>query len=83
MKHTDVDMVKESQIESCPNRILHSLLEYDMTAIIAIMKSIQDIRRVIGHTIIVALHVAHLVPKRGPRWGRVWSFRKTGDARPW
>jgi hypothetical protein len=80
---TDVNVVKESQIEGCPNRVLYSLRENDMTAIIAIMEGIQDICRVVGNTIVVALHVAHLVPRRGPWWRYVWSLRKAGDAWSW
>jgi hypothetical protein len=61
---------QESQIESRPDGIFEPLRKDNMTAIVAIMKSIKDVCGIISDTVIVTLDIADPVPWRR-RWRRL------------
>jgi hypothetical protein len=61
---------KESQIESRPNGVFESLRKDNMATVVAIMKSIKDVCRIVSDTVIVTLDIADPVPWRR-RWRRL------------
>jgi len=65
----DVNMVEEGQVERSTNGVLYSLSEHNMTAIVAIIECVEDVRGVISNAIVVTLHIAHPVPRRRTWWG--------------
>ena len=76
---TNIDVIEPSQIKSCSDEILDSLSEDNMAAIVAVMKGIQNIFRIICYAVIMALHVAHPIA-RGRRWWWLgWRLWVTGD----
>jgi len=57
----DIDVIQIGKVQSSANDVLNALAEHDMSAVIAVIQSIYNVRRIVG-AIIVALYVAHLCP---------------------
>lgn len=67
---TNIDMLQERQVQRRADDIRCPLREDDMAAIVALVHCVQDIRRVIGLEIIVALHIAVPAARRA-LWERL------------
>jgi hypothetical protein len=67
------------QIKSCSDEILDTLSEDNMAAIVAAVKGLQNVRRIICYAVIMALHIAHPVARRRRWWWLGWILWMAGD----
>lgn len=79
---TNVNVVQERKVQRSANHIVRALREDDMSAVVALVDGLEDVRRVIRDQVVMALDVAVPVPGRR-RWERlVRLLGREGDRRP-
>lgn len=72
---TEINVRQVVQVESGPDDVLQTLLEDHMATGIARINCAQDVRAIVCDTVVVALHIADLVPGWGRRW---WNLGLLG-----
>jgi len=60
--NVEVNMFEVCQIQSSSNHVFGALREYDMSSIVAFVDSVQDVGRVISHSVVVTADIAVSVP---------------------